>query len=312
MTLEQLRIFVKVVQTGSFTKAADALATQKSHVSRVVQQLEAHLGARLLERSTRALAVTEMGREVFERAVGILAAVEDTARMVQSIQGEPRGVLRVTAGVEFGQLAVGAWIDEYLQRYPGVSAEVEYTSRLIDVVHEGFDVAIRVGPLQEPRLVARRLGELEYGVFACPKYLAAQGTPASVDELKSHSLVMFNQGSHRKGWQLAPRDKALGEPVKVDGPARLRVNNSFAVRDTLLNSLGIGVLPLVVAQGALAAGRLRPVLPGWAPEPVPVHALYASTRYLSPKLKAFIDIAMARFNDAGQSARQAVTQACAV
>jgi DNA-binding transcriptional LysR family regulator len=312
MTLEQLRIFVKVVQTGSFTKAADALVTQKSHVSRVVQQLEAHLGARLLERSTRALAVTEMGREVFERAVGILAAVEDTARMVQSIQGEPRGVLRVTAGVEFGQLAVGGWIDEYLQRYPGVSAEVEYTSRLIDVVHEGFDVAIRVGPLQEPRLVARRLGELEYGVFACPKYLAAQGTPASVDELKSHSLVMFNQGSHRKGWQLAPRDKALGEPVKVDGPARLRVNNSFAVRDTLLNSLGIGVLPLVVAQGALAAGRLRPVLPGWAPEPVPVHALYASTRYLSPKLKAFIDIAMARFNDAGQSARQAVAQACAV
>lgn len=310
MTLEQLRIYVKVVQAGSFTRAADALATQKSHVSRVVQQLENQLGVKLLERSTRALAVTELGREVFERAVGILSAVEDTARLAQSIQGEPRGVLKVTAGVEFGQLAVGAWIDEYLALYPMVSADVEYTSRLIDIVHEGFDVAIRVGPLQEQRLVARRLGELEYGVFACPRYLQMHGPPETVDDLKHHSLVMFNQGTHRKGWQLLPKGKIRGEARKVDGPARLRVNNSFAVRDTVLKGLGIGVMPLVVAREALDQGRLRPVLPDWCPEPVPVHALYASTRYLSPKLKAFIEVAASRFNDARQGAQRAVEQAC--
>ena len=118
MTLEQLRILVKVVQAGSFTQASALLGTQKSYVSRVVAQLEAELGAKLIERTTRRLSVTEMGREVFERAVGILGAVEDTARMVQNAQGEPRGLLRLTCGVEFGMLAVGRWIETYLAAWP--------------------------------------------------------------------------------------------------------------------------------------------------------------------------------------------------
>jgi len=310
MTLEQLRIFVKVVQSGSFTKAADALDTQKSHASRVVQQLETELGLKLLERSTRALAVTELGREVFERAVGILAAVEDTTRMAQSIHSEPRGLLRVTAGVEFGQLAVGRWVDEYLATYPMVSAEVEYTARVIDLVHEGFDVAVRVGPLQESRLVARKLGDLDYGLFACPRYLQKQGTPTSVDELPAHSLIMFNQGVHRKGWQLGLNGAEPKDAHKVDGPARLRVNNSFAVREALLKSLGIGVLPLVVVRDAVEAGRLVPVLPEWRPPAVPVHALYPSNRYLSPKVKAFVEIAVGRFPETINDAKAVVASAC--
>jgi LysR family transcriptional regulator, regulator for bpeEF and oprC len=310
MTLEQLKILVKVVQCGSFTRAAELLQTQKSYVSRVVAQLEAELGTQLLERTTRTLSVTEMGREVFERAVGILGAVEDTARLVQNAQAEPRGVLRLTCGVEFGMLAVGHWVDEYLERHPMVSTDVEYTSRVLDLVHEGFDLGIRVGRVQESRLVARPLGELEYALFACPHYLQQRGHPETPEQLGGHSLVMFSGGTQRRGWALVPAGATERDAIKIEGPARLRVNNSFAVRDALLHSLGIGQLPLLIAAEGLAAGRLVPVLPAWRPPSIPVHAVYPSNRYLSPKVRAFVDLALERFPKDNQSARAATEKAC--
>lgn len=308
MTLEQLRIFVKVVQTGSFTRAAELLSTQKSYASRVVAQLESELGVKLLARTTRTLSVTEMGREVFARAVAILGAVEDTTRLVQNTQGEPRGLLRLTCGVEFGMLAVARWVDEFLAVHPLVSAEVEYTSRVLDLVHEGFDLSIRVGALQESRLVARPLGHIEYGLFACPRYLERHGLPLEPGQLKSHSLVMFSGGSHRKGWQLLPPGGTSRDVIKVEGPARLRVNNSFVVRDALLRSLGVGQLPLLVAAEALSAGRLVPLLTDWKPAYVPVHAVYPSSRYLSPNVRAFVDLAVARFPSDSEAARAVARQ----
>jgi LysR family transcriptional regulator, regulator for bpeEF and oprC len=308
MTLEQLKILVKVVQAGSFTRAAEVLGTQKSYLSRVLTQLEAELGVKLLARSTRTLSLTEAGREVYERAVGILGAVEDTVRVAQRTQGEPKGQLRLTCGVEFGSIAVGRWIEEYLQTYPLVSVEAAYTSRVVDLVHEGFDLAIRVGPVVESRLVSRPLGQIDYGLFACPRYLAQHGTPSSPEDLPQHSLITFVGGGPRRGWQLMPPDGA--GLVKVDAPGRLRVNNIFAVRDALLRSLGIGRLPLLVASEAVARKRLVPVLPQWQPVPVPVHALYPSNRYLSPKVRAFIDLAVLRFPEASVQARQTADKAC--
>jgi DNA-binding transcriptional LysR family regulator len=291
MNLEQLNVFVKVVQAGSFTRAAEVLQSQKSHLSRVVSQLEQQLGAKLLERTTRSLRVTEVGKELFERAVGILGAVEDTQRMAQSMNAEPRGTLRLTSPVEFGLIAVNGWVNDYLAAYPMVTVEVEHTSRLLDLVHEGFDLAIRVGHLDESRLAARALGRIEYGLFACPCYLARHGTPLTIDELKQHQLLMFSVGSQRSGWQLSCDEQT----VKVDAPARLRVNNSFAVRDALLASLGIGRLPLMVAADSVKAGRLVQLLPQWEPAAVPVHAVFPSNRYLTPKVRAFIDLALQRF-----------------
>jgi LysR family transcriptional regulator for bpeEF and oprC len=294
MTLEQLRIFVKVVQSGSFTRAALLLETQKSYVSRVVAQLEASLSAKLLERTTRTLSVTEVGREVFERAVSILNAVEDTTRLVQDTLEEPRGLLRLTCGVEFGMLAVGRWVDEYLKKYPMVTADVEYTLRVLDLVHEGFDLSIRIGRIQESRLVARPLGMLEYALFACPRYLERHGYPEHPNQLREHSLLMFSGGSQRRGWTLTPSDGNERDAIKIEAAARLRVNNSFAVRDALLKSLGIGQLPLLIAQEGLASERLVPVLPNWRPPTMPVHAVYPSNRYLSPKVRTFIDLALER------------------
>lgn len=302
MTLEQLRLFVRVVQAGSFTRAAEAQRTQKSYASRVVAQLEAELGVKLLERTTRTLSVTEVGREFFERAQGILAAADETVAAVQAARGEPRGLLRLTCGVEFGMLAVGRWVEAYLQAHPLVSVDVEHSSRVIDLVHEGFDLAIRVGTVRESRLVARPLGQIEYGLFACPHYLAQAPTPRDLDELRAHRLVMFSGGSQRQGWQLLA--DGSDRPERFNAPARLCVNNSFSVRDALLRSLGIGSLPLLVAAPEVAAGRLVPVLPHWRPVPAPVHALYASSRYLSPKVRAFIDLAVAMFPRDNESARE--------
>jgi DNA-binding transcriptional LysR family regulator len=303
MNLDQLQVFVKVVQTGSFTRAAEALRSQKSHLSRVVSQLEAQLGAKLLERSTRSLSVTEIGREVFERAVGILSAVEDTERVAQQMLAEPRGTLRLTCGVEFGMLAVAGWVDEYLAAHPLVAAEVDFTARVVDLVHDGYDLAVRVGELAESRLAARRLGRIGYGLFAGPQYVARRGLPESIDGLRQHSLLMFSGGAQRGGWRL----HRGGEAVRIDGPARLRVNNSFAVRDAALRGLGIGQLPLIVAGDAVRAGALVPVLPDWRPAPVPVHAVFPSNRYLTPKVRAFIDLAVARFPQAAALADNAAS-----
>lgn len=291
MELSELNALVKVVQAGSFTRAADNLGTQKAHLSRLLTRLEQRLGVRLIERSTRALSLTEVGREIFERTVSILGAVEDVERVAQHMLAEPRGVLKLSCGVEFGLIAVGRWVTGYLQRYPQVAVEADYTGRLVDIVHEGFDLAIRVGELGDSRLAARKLGELRYGLYASPDYLARRGAPQSADELASHELLYFNAGSHRHGWRLL---NGLQE-LRVDVASRLRVNNSFAVRDAAINGLGIALLAHVVAADSVAAGSLLRLLPDWAPVAVPVHAVFPSARYLTPKVRAFVDHAVSAF-----------------
>jgi DNA-binding transcriptional LysR family regulator len=286
--LYELRALVKVVQTGSFTRAAEALNTQKAHVSRQIASLEKKLAVRLLERSTRSLSLTEIGREVFERAVGILGAVEDTERAAQHMQGEPFGVLRLTCGVEFGMAAVSGWIDAYLRRYPAVRVEADFTGRLVDLVHEGYDLAIRLGELPDSRLAARRLGELRYGLFASPDYLAQRGHPASPDALPGHNLLAFTGGRHRGAW-LLQRGR---EEQRLDLAPRLGINNSYALREAAVQGLGIAPLPLMIAGSSIEEGRLQQVLPEWEPPRVPIHAVYPSSRYLTPKVRAFVDLAV--------------------
>ncbi|MHB8348704.1 MAG: LysR family transcriptional regulator [Acidiferrobacterales bacterium] len=288
MELTSLQAFVKVVQTGSFTRAADALNTQKAYLSRVVTQLEKELGVRLLERTTRALSLTEIGREFFERAVGILASVEDAQRTVQKAQGEPRGVLKLTCGVEFGMIAVSGWIGAYLERYPQARVDADFTGRIVDIVHEGFDVAIRVGPLADSTLTARKLGELRYGLFAAPVYLERRGAPDQPGNLETHDTLAFAGGSHRARWALSSGN----QQERVALQPRMRVNNVFAVRDGAVAGLGIAKLPLIVAAPAVQAGQLRPLLTDWSLPAVPVHAVFASARYLTPKVRGFIDLAV--------------------
>lgn len=287
--LPALQAFVKVVQTGSFTRAADALRTHKAHLSRQVSQLERELGARLLERSTRAISLTEVGRDFYERAQGVLAAVDDARLAVQQAQRAPSGTLRLTCGVEFGMLAVSGWINRYLREYPPMKVDVDMTARVVDVVHEGFDLAIRLGPLPDSTLTARRLGTLHYGLYAAPGYLAAHAPPRAPADLVGHELLVFSAGPQRPVWQLTQG----GETQRIALRPRLRASNTFAVRDAAAAGLGIAALPALVGEPLVASGQLVRVLTDWALPQIPVHAVYASARFLSPKVRAFVDLAAA-------------------
>lgn len=293
MILEQLRIFVKVIEAGSFTSAADRLNTPRSHVSRVIAQLEAELGVLLLERTTRARSITEAGREVYERALGILGAVDDTVRATQRVHEAPRGLLRMTCGVEFGMVMLGSWIEDYLAHHPRVTVEAEYTSRELDLVHEGFDLTIRSGPLPDSRLVARALGHFDYGLFASPSYLRTRGPPAVPAELEAHDLVVFTGGAVKAGWTL--RHPHQPGTVAVKATARLRVNAGTGVRSAIAQGLGIGQLPWFMADELVGQGLLMPVLQPWHPPSVEVFAVYPSGRYLTPKVRAFVELALAKF-----------------
>ncbi len=292
MEIYELNALVKVVQAGSFTQAAEALGTQKAHLSRTISQLESRLGVRLLERTTRSLSLTEVGRELFERAMAILAAVDDAERAVQHTQGEPRGVLKLTCGVEFGQLAVSAWINTYLQSHPQVSVEADWSNRVVDLVHEGFDLAIRLGDLPDSSLAARKLGEVHYGFFAASVYLQQHGEPVHADELAQHSLLMFTGGILKQGWVLRRGDETVRVPAQH---GRYRINNNFAVCDAARAGLGIARLPRLLAHNAVATGALKQVLCDWTTPSVLVHAVFPSARFLAPKVRAFIDIATHAF-----------------
>lgn len=288
MDLPSLQAFVKVVQLGSFTRAAEVLGTQKAHLSRVVSQLERQLGVRLLARSTRALSATEIGRDFYAHAVGILAAVDDARSAVQQAHAQPQGTLRLTCGVEFGYVAVNGWIGRYLLAHPQVQVEAEFTGRVVDIVQEGFDLAVRLGPLPDSRLAARRLGELSYGLYAAPSFLQSTGELADPQALVDVDALIFAGGGDAAGWTLMRGD----ERRRVQPRARLKANNAFALRDAAVTALGIAQLPAVVAEAEVRAGRLRRVLPDWHPASVPVHAVFAGPRHLTPKVRAFIDTAV--------------------
>ena len=292
MDLVRLRAFVTVVQSGSFTRAAEVLRSQKARISRQVSELEAELGVRLLERTTRALRLTEIGREVFERAIGILTAVEDTQRIAHAVHGEPHGLLRLTAPLEFGLLAAFDWVRALLLKYPQLAIEVDSSSRIVDLVHEGYDLAIRIGPLPDSRLAARRLGELHYALYASPAYLQRCGTPQTPADLAQHALIAFAPGGKPAPLRLQSGSDAM---EVVDVPPRLRVDSRYAQRDATLSGLGIAENLRLIAEPEVAAGRLVRVMPAWSRTPVPVHAVFPSARFLTPKVRAFVEHAQAHF-----------------
>ena len=291
MELTELRTFVAVVAAGSFTGAARALGTDKARVSRVIARLEERLGARLLQRSSRRLAVTEIGRELLRRAKDVLAAVDEAEAVVASARAVPGGTLKLAAGIEFGRLRVNGWIDALLERHPDVRVDADYSNRIVDLIHEGIDVSIRIGEQADSELAARRLGALEYRLCASPSYLAARGTPRTVEELDAHArLVVTQDGSSR--WTLRDGDARR----TVDTEARVTANSHFAVHDLALRGHGIAQLPTIQVAADLRTGHLVAVLPGRAREPAPVYAVFPSSRYLAPSVRAFVDVAIERFD----------------
>ncbi|MDR9754958.1 LysR family transcriptional regulator [Pseudomonas sp. SZMC_28357] len=288
--LPEMKVFVAVVTDGSFTTAADRLGTDKARVSRIVRRMEEKLGAQLLIRSTRRLSVTEVGRDYFERAMCILTAAEAAEAAVAQQSREPKGLLKITAGSEFGTMVVDRWIAMFLRHFPKVTVEAEYTNRLVDIIHEGFDVAIRVGKLEDSGLSARKLGEVFYGLYATPEYLKQGPRIKAVSDLKHHDLIMKTTRG-RSNWSLVNGTNS----EKVTAVPRCAVNSTIAAKNLALEGLGIAQLPRFMAEPHVAEGKLACVLSGWAEIPAPVHAVFASSRYMDPKVRSFVDLSLSAF-----------------
>lgn len=271
-------VFAKVAEVGSFVRASRELGIPTSTVSRRVAQLEERLGVRLLHRTTRSLSLTDEGRIYFAHAARVAAEVEEAERAVTRMQDEPRGRLRVTLPLNFGFLARA--LAAYMQRFPEVQMEVVGTDRVVDLVQEGFDVAVRAGALADSTLVARKLGELESYVVASPSFLARAGEPEAPRDLGAMDCVIFGVGQLAR-WRLVRGD----EDVTVDVRARLVANDFDLLEEAVRAGLGVALLPAF----RCADGRLRRVLPDWRSPAVPIHAVYPSTRHLSPKVKTFLD-----------------------
>ena len=281
MDLNQILVFTKVVEAGSFIGASRALAMPKSTVSRKVSELEERLGARLLQRTTRKLSLTEVGQVFYRHAARVVAEAEAAELAVGQMQEVPRGLLRVTTPLSFGYL--GPIVASFLARYPDVQVEMVCADRVVDLIQEGFDVAVRAGHLADSALIARSLGVLESYVVASPAFLEKHGSPKEPQDLERFDCVAF--AANRTSWKLHRNGKVLAVNVK----ARFTVNDFDFLDEAALAGLGIAMLPVFRCIEHLRSGKLERVLPDWCSPETPVHAVYPSTRHLSPKVQAFLD-----------------------
>jgi DNA-binding transcriptional LysR family regulator len=287
-----LEAFVRVAETGSFSEAARRLRTSKSAVSRHVAALEADLGVRLLQRTTRSLTLTEAGHGYFGRASRILADLVEADQSVSRMQAAPRGRLRVNAPMSFGYLHLAAAIPDFLVRHAEVSVELTMNDRFVDLVDEGFDMAVRIGSLADSSLVARRLAPIRRAVCASPDYLAARGTPASPDDLQTHDCIGYTAVAQPQEWRFLDTD---GRPRSMAVTGRLCANNGDAIRAAALRGAGIAYMPTFIVGGDLKNGGLTKILDAFVPQDMTLNAVYPHARHLSPKVRAFVDFLAERF-----------------
>lgn len=285
MDLNDIVVFTKVVETRSFTGAADALGLPKSTVSRKLAQLEERLGVRLVQRTTRKLALTEIGEAYYERCARIVADVVSAEQLVTDMQSTPRGRLRVTSSVDFASRYFGKIIADFLDVHPDINVELEATDKVVDMIEDGFDLALRFGQMPESTLIARRMCAVYLIACATPEYLARRGTPTAIEELDEHDHILFTPASRNQTWTLVNGDASYD----FGRPARFASNNFGAVMCAAVAGTGIALVSDFMVGDELASGRLVRVLPDWTTRPTDVHAVYPARENLPPRLSLFID-----------------------
>ncbi len=283
--IEGLYLFTKVVEARSFAEVSKKLRIPKATLSRKISQLESELGAQLLVRTTRNLQPTDIGREFLQRALAILAAVDDSRTLISKSAEEPQGLLRISVGVEFGLCVITPLINEFCRKYPKLNIELDLTGRQADLVYEGFDLGIRIGPLPDSSLGSRKLGTFTYGVFAAPKLIKELGQPKRPSDLKKWPKVSFSRTNVNRQWGLINGSSI--ENIEVQ--PRIISNNYWVLRDAAESGLGAVFMPSFLASAALKQKTLLPILPEWRSEEIPIHALYPSQKFLSTKVRAFVD-----------------------
>lgn len=284
-TLRCMQAFVAVAERGSFAGAAEQLQVSAVMVGKYIQQLETHLGTALLQRNTRRQRLTEAGEAYLAGCRQVLEQVQQAEADVAGLQVQPRGLLRVSAPTTWGSCVLAPQLATLLRAQPQLNIELDLSNRRVDLIEEGFDVAIRVGPLPSQEVVARPLPPYAMSLCAAPAYLRRRGTPRTPADLEGHDCLSHLAWRGGHGWQLANGEQ-------VDWEARLTCNDGFALREAAVAGAGLVLQPTALLAGEIAAGRLKPLLRDYLPEPRPMHLLYLPDRRPRPRLQCFVDFVM--------------------
>jgi DNA-binding transcriptional LysR family regulator len=293
--LSAMATFVQIVDKGSLTAAAGGLDTSVPTVVRSLAALERHLGVRLLNRTTRRIHLTDEGAQYLERCRAVLSAVQDMEVSLTSRQAQPQGRLSVTASVLFGRRYIAPIASEFIRRYPDVTAELLFVDRVVSMIDEGIDVAVRIGHLRDSSLIAIRVGEVRRVVCASPQYLRRHGTPRTPAEISRHRCVRHTGLAPRSEWQFRVGRRKVSIPVN----AVMTSNEIDSALGACTRGLGLGMFLSYQIAPARKAGDLKYVLEEFETEPLPVHVIYPHTRLLSTRVRAFVDECVRKLRLAG-------------
>lgn len=286
--LTAMRTFVRVVETGNFSRASDSLAIPKSTVTKLIQGLEAHLRTKLLNRTTRRVLVTPDGALYYERALRLLSEIEELDSSMATSQGLPKGKLRVEMSGALANLVLIPALCDFHDRYPDIQIDLGISDRPIDILGENVDCAIRAGELTEPSLIARRISAISFVTCAAPSYLERSGVPQHpLDLEKDHHIVSFFRAE--TGRQQPFLFKRGNEEIEVNGRYIIAANEAITYITAAQAGIGIVQAPLFMVRDAFAAGTMQPVLTDWTRDPMPLFVVYPPNRHLSNKLRVFVD-----------------------
>lgn len=289
--LQGMQLFTRVVESGSFTAGAEQMGISRALASKLIQTLEEELGVRLLNRTTRRISLTDPGKNYYQRVSEILAQLADAEAEAAEQQVEPRGRMRVSAPISFSVHHLASAFSEFQRRFPRVELELELNDRLVDLVDEGFDMAIRIGKLADSSLVARRIAPVCLALTASARYLERAGTPMHPADLSRHNLLIYTLSTRRDEIVL----ERNGETVTTKIHGNLLVNNGDYIAAATMEGHGISVLPTFIIGDRIQRGELIPVLEDWTVPPIAIHAVYAQTRSLPAKTRVLIDFLVERF-----------------
>ncbi|HET6605337.1 MAG TPA: LysR family transcriptional regulator [Rhodopila sp.] len=287
--LAAMRAFIRIVETGSFTQAATSLNVPKPTLTKHIQSLEAHLRTSLLSRTTRRIAVTADGAAYYERAVRLLAELDELDGSLAMSQIRPRGRLRIDVLAVLARQVIIPALGEFLEKYPDIQIEIGASDRPTNLIAESVDCVIRGGTISDPSLIARRIANLEMLTCAAPSYLARRGEPSHPSELREgrHQVVSyFNAGT---GIVYGQEFELDGQDVEIAGPYRVAVNEIGSYMTAIAAGHGIAQLPMLIARPLLENGQLHRVLAAWTVPPIPLYVVYPPHRHLSNKVRVFVD-----------------------
>lgn len=282
-----LRVFVAVAEAGSFVAGGKAMGLTRSAAGKAIARLEAYLETRLFQRTTRRLSLTTEGHEFFNRCCRLLEDLEEAEASIRQNSPLPKGILRLTVSEGYGKMVILPFIQAFLENSPGISIEVSFSDRVVDLIEEGFDLAIRVGSgATSHQYITQVIDRTRPQLFVSPDYLKQWGKPESVADLKAHRRLVYGLGTASTGWNLV--DKEHGR-ITLNGSNHVRFDSGDAIRIAAIAGLGIGYLPSFMIDRDIVEGRLVQLLPATQGEEMAIHAIYPSRRHLSLRVRAFID-----------------------